>query len=112
MSSDDEEDTQALVVDNGGGYIKAGFAGDDRPRVVFPSIVGRPKIKNAMVGLIQKDVYVGDEAQAKRGLLNMVHPIEHGLITSWNDIESLWYHTFYNELRCNPEEQAVLHTET
>ncbi|ETK97258.1 actin-11, partial [Phytophthora nicotianae CJ01A1] len=38
-----EEDVQAIVVDNGPGMCKAGFAGDDAPRAVFPSIVGRPK---------------------------------------------------------------------
>ena len=38
-----DEDVQALVLDNGSGMCKAGFAGDDAPRAVFPSIVGRPK---------------------------------------------------------------------
>ena len=38
-----DEDVQALVIDNGSGMCKAGFAGDDAPRAVFPSIVGRPK---------------------------------------------------------------------
>ena len=38
-----DEDLAALVVDNGSGMCKAGFAGDDAPRAVFPSIVGRPK---------------------------------------------------------------------
>ncbi len=59
-----EEEVQALVVDNGSGMCKAGFAGDDAPRAVFPSIVGRPKHPGIMVGMDQKDAYVGDEAQA------------------------------------------------
>jgi actin-related protein len=29
--------------------VKAGFAGDDAPRAVFPSIVGRPRHANIMV---------------------------------------------------------------
>jgi len=36
------DEQQSLVVDNGSGMCKAGFAGDDAPRCVFPSIVGRP----------------------------------------------------------------------
>lgn len=44
-----DEDVQALVVDNGSGMCKAGFAGDDAPRAVFPSIVGRPKHPGIMV---------------------------------------------------------------
>lgn len=38
-----DEEIAALVVDNGSGMCKAGFAGDDAPRAVFPSIVGRPR---------------------------------------------------------------------
>jgi actin-related protein len=44
-----DQDVQALVVDNGSGMVKAGFAGDDAPRAVFPSIVGRPRHANIMV---------------------------------------------------------------
>lgn len=39
----DDEETTALVCDNGSGLVKGGFAGDDAPRAVFPSIVGRPR---------------------------------------------------------------------
>ena len=105
------EDVQALVIDNGSGMCKAGFAGDDAPRAVFPSLVGRPRMPGIIVGMEKKEVYVGSEAQAKRGILTLRYPIDHGIVQHWDDMEKIWHHTFFNELRVAPDEHPVLLTE-
>jgi actin len=57
------EENQILVIDNGSGVVKAGFSGEDAPCSIFPSIVGRPKNLNVLIGVETKGEYLGDEAQ-------------------------------------------------
>ncbi|GFR41147.1 hypothetical protein Agub_g1811 [Astrephomene gubernaculifera] len=111
MTSSIPDADAAIVCDNGSGVVKAGFAGEDAPRVAFPSIVGRPRHQMAMVGAACQRLYLGDEAQAKRGVLTLSHPISHGVVTDWPDMEALWQHTFTHELRTDPAERPVMLTE-
>ena len=78
-----DEDAAALVVDNGSGMCKAGFAGDDAPRAVFPSIVGRPRHQVCIM------YYLNISTQY------------HGLVNS-KTTQNKMDHTFhiYNEPKC------------
>jgi actin-related protein len=111
MSFDSEDEKAALVVDNGSGVIKAGFAGNDAPSVLFSTIVGHPRRQSIMLGTMNKANYIGDEAQMNRGVLSLRYPMEHGIITNWDDMEKIWHHTFYSELRVAPEEHPILLTD-
>ncbi|XP_016434187.1 actin-1-like [Nicotiana tabacum] len=109
--ADHGKDIQPVVIDNGSVTSKVGFAGDDSPRAVFPSIVARPRHTGVMVGIGQKNTFVGEEAQYKKGYFSLRYPIEDGIITDWDDMEKIWHHTFYNELAVAPEEHPVLLTD-
>eukprot|EP01084_Bolivina_argentea_P037971 70203_1 len=112
MSHDrDRFDSCPCVIDNGTGMMKVGFSGDEAPLAVFPTLVGRPKHEAYMIGTAPKDCYIGNEAQIKRGILRLQYPIEHGIVTNWDDMEQIWHYAFYNELRVSPDEHKVLLTE-
>ncbi|MHA1595984.1 MAG: actin, cytoplasmic 2 [Candidatus Baldrarchaeia archaeon] len=102
-----------IVIDNGTGFSKNGFAGEDRPRSVFPTVIGYPKYRSVMTDVehYEREYYIGQEAMAYKGVLRLVYPIEHGVIKDWDAMEKIWHYTFYNELRVNPSEHPVLLTE-
>mmetsp|Transcript_37382 Transcript_37382/g.76712 ORF Transcript_37382/g.76712 Transcript_37382/m.76712 type:complete len:376 (-) Transcript_37382:53-1180(-) len=107
---EDDDDPVPIVIDNGSGMVKAGFAEDDAPRVVFPTIIGRPKdSRPAVTG--KNELVVGFDAQNHRATLQVHCPIKHGIVTNWSEMESIWHHTFCNELCVDPNKHAVLLTE-
>ncbi|SCZ90862.1 BZ3500_MvSof-1268-A1-R1_Chr1-3g02325 [Microbotryum saponariae] len=119
---------QPVVIDQGSGSTKAGFAGSDHPTCYFPSYVGRPKHTRVMAGAVEGDAFVGKKAQELRGLLkikedkrsnvltrlhrvNSSYPMSHGIVTDWDDMERIWSHVYTDELRTLSEEHPVLLTE-
>ena len=112
MSEVEEGETKPhIIIDNGTGYCKAGLSGEEGPRAVFPACVGYPKYASGMVGGDKKEFFVGADAEAKRGVLKLNYPIEHGVVNNWDDMEKIWGHVFTNELRVAPEEHNVMLTE-
>ena len=117
--SDYECKCPPIVIDNGSGMIKAGFVADEEPRSVFPTVVGRPRtnkhqLKDVMLNKKKQSFYVGEQAQRKRGILDFNYPIQGGIVKSWDDMEKIWDHTFYKELKLSQKQlkrHAVLLTE-
>ncbi|XP_072917367.1 uncharacterized protein [Hemitrygon akajei] len=96
-------ETAAVVIDNGTGYTKAGFAGDPKPGAVLPTVVGLPNARQRS----SADYYAGEDVPKQRGL-RLCEPLTRGLVTDWDALEMLWHHVFYRELRASPDEHAVL----
>jgi centractin len=64
-----------------------------------------------MAGGLEGDSFIGSRAQELRGLLKIRYPLEHGIVTNWEDMESIWHYVYENELKTLPEEHPVLLTE-
>ncbi|XP_074641037.1 alpha-centractin [Tubulanus polymorphus] len=103
---------QPVVIDNGSGVIKAGFAGDQIPKYHFPNFIGRPKHVRIMAGALEGDVFLGPKAEEHRGLLTIRYPMEHGIVTDWNEMERIWQYIYSkDQLQTFSEEHPVLLTE-
>lgn len=106
-----QELNQPVVIDNGSGSIKAGFAGSDTPKLHFPAYVGRPKYVRAMAGgAAEGDIFVGDKARDLRGILRLNYPTQHGVTLDWKDMQNIWQYS-YEQLNVVQEEHPVLLTE-
>ncbi|KAE8886607.1 Alpha-centractin [Phytophthora fragariae] len=105
---------QPLVIDNGSGLMKAGFAGGETPQVVFPSFVGSTKHTRMMPGGAYEggDVFVGNRVQHHRGLFKIQYAMEHGVVTDWNSMHRIWQHVYSKDmLNVQSEDHPVLLTE-
>ncbi len=99
------------MLDNGTGISKNGFAGEDQPRSVFPTCVGKPKYEIVMQDVDWREWYIGSEAMQMKGVLKLLFPMDHGAINDWPAMERIWHYTFYTDLRVDPSEHAVMLTE-
>ena len=103
-------DKPCVIIDNGTIYCRAGLRGEEVPRIVFPFCVGYLKNTNNVIKRIKTKFFIGDEAEARRGILKLNYPIEHGIINNWDEAEEIWNHVF-NKLVVDPVEQNIILTE-
>ena len=61
-----------------------------------------------MAGAVDGDVFIGAKAQELRGLLKIRYPLEHGIVTDWDDMEKIWSYIYSEELKTLPEEVITL----
>eukprot|EP01063_Lacrimia_lanifica_P025138 TRINITY_DN3290_c0_g2_i1.p1 TRINITY_DN3290_c0_g2~~TRINITY_DN3290_c0_g2_i1.p1 ORF type:complete len:440 (+),score=124.31 TRINITY_DN3290_c0_g2_i1:133-1320(+) len=108
-----DETLPTLVVDIGEGTLKAGYGGENAPRKCFPTLLGQPRhpgLGGIMLGAKQ-DMFIGNDAKERQGLLATSCPIDRADIKDWGDIDKLLYQVFYLELMVTPDEHPVLLTE-
>eukprot|EP00854_Cymbomonas_tetramitiformis_P012494 gene12494-14759_t len=86
---------KVVVCDNGTGFVKCGFAGDNFPKGQFPCM----------------DIVVGTECAELRHSLEVTYPITNGIVQNWEDMHHIWAHTFQNVLKVDPRECRILLTD-
>jgi actin len=89
-----------VVLDVGTEYSRVGFTGDDFPRSIFPSLVGRCKSEG--------DLRVGDLADNLRSRTTMSTVMECGVVVDFVSFQALAHEAFVEQLRVNPQEHHVL----
>lgn len=103
-----------IVCDNGTGFVKCGFAGDNFPAHIFPSIIGRPilRAEEKIDGdVLLKDIMVGDDVTKARDLLETSYPITNGIVQNWDDMIHLYNYTFRERLKIDPRDHKIMLTE-
>ena len=133
---DNQSDNSIIVLDNGSGYLKAGYPNLNAPEICIPALVGREilryedkmninkikevKNKYAQRKLIHqmikerhlKDIMIGDEVIGFRSLLDLSHPVSEGIIVNEEDLYRLWDYTLTQKLGIeDPSDKKILVTE-
>lgn len=101
------------MTDNGTGFVKTGYAGNNFPSLIFPSMIGRPMMRaeEEFKDVVLKDIMVGDECAALRAMLETSYPVENGIVKDWEGMGHLWDYTFYERMKIDPTEHKIMLTE-
>ena len=107
-----------VVIDNGTGYTKMGYAGNMEPSYLIPTALADSNNKGATKVANQTkfenpelDFYVGEEAFQHQKTHNVQQIIRSGQIENWEAMEKFWHRAIYAQLRCEPEEHRFILTE-
>lgn len=118
------DEVSAIVVDLGSHTCKAGYAGEDAPKAVFPSVVGSvdqmevdesdnsdknsgsvPDSKSKS----KRKLYVGSQAMGyRRDHMEVLSPFKDGIVADWDIVEHIWDHAFKECLLIDPKEHPML----
>jgi actin-related protein 3 len=104
-----------VVIDNGTGYTKMGYAGNYMPNFIVPSLISTvtspPKGMKKDDYIEDLDFFIGSEAAQKRPGYAVDYPIRHGIVDNWDNMERYWQRCIYEYLCCDPEEHMMMLTE-
>jgi len=107
----------AVVIDNGTGYTKMGFAGNCEPQYIIPTVISTQEGKGSQKAATQKkgiedlDFFIGDEALNYSKTYDTFYPVRHGQVENWTHMELFWEQCIFKYLRCEPEDHFFLLTE-
>ena len=104
----------AVVLDNGTGYTKIGYAGNVEPSYLIPSLIaveGKADLSKCPKNTEDFDFFIGAEAENAPKAYQKTFPLKHGLIENWTLMEMYWEQAIFKYLRCDPEDHYFLLTE-
>lgn len=127
------DEVAAIVLDLGSHTCKAGYAGEDAPKAVFPSVVGsieQTGVADAVkaegdlesssdakmsVNLesekskSKRKLYVGSQALGyRRDFMEVIPALKDGVVANWDVVDSLWDHALRERLLIDPKEHPIL----
>lgn len=97
-----------IVLDIGSGEIKAGFSGEEKPKIIFKNIIGEPKYKKVLHAFNKENQeinvqYIGEDCDKNMGVIKLKNPVKHGIFSNEQDILSI-FNYIYSKLGLNSEE--------
>jgi actin-related protein 3 len=107
-----------VVIDNGTGYTKMGYAGNLEPSYMIPTVLADSVNKQVQSSATSKtfenpelDYFIGDEAMAHSRSHHLSYLLKGGQVQNWEGMEKFWHKAIYQNLRCEPEEHRFILTE-
>ena len=108
MTSVNSNSQTPIIIDIGTGEVKAGFNGQERPKILFKNQFGEPKYSKILKQFNKdnkqiSDIYIGEKCDSCLSALKLRKPVDHGSFTNSEDIIPIFNHIF-TRLKLDSEE--------
>ncbi|KAL4451640.1 hypothetical protein ABPG75_007302 [Micractinium tetrahymenae] len=106
------DEVNAVVLDLGTLQVKAGYAGEDTPKYVFPSsvgVLGSGGPNGMEVDGAKRTLHVGTHALShRRDSMEVVSPFKDSVIHDWEAAEGLLEHALKQQMRLETGSHPVM----
>jgi len=97
-----------IIIDIGSEEVKAGFSGEEKPKLLFKNYFGEPKYKKVLRSYDNdikntNELFIGNECDKYLGLIKLRYPVNRGVFEKEEDIILLFNHIF-SKLDINSQE--------
>eukprot|EP01017_Pseudomicrothorax_dubius_P044013 TRINITY_DN7404_c0_g1_i1.p1 TRINITY_DN7404_c0_g1~~TRINITY_DN7404_c0_g1_i1.p1 ORF type:complete len:427 (+),score=124.68 TRINITY_DN7404_c0_g1_i1:129-1409(+) len=107
--------SKIVVIDNGTGYTKMGYAGNQEPSYIIPTVIAdsveKSSVQVSRLHYEQLDFHIGEAGFRNSKTHQLTYLMQSAQVQNWELMEKFWHRCIFDSLRCEPDQHIFVLTE-